>query len=76
MNEIFEVQGSLVFGVDENGILHAIYPKLFPDSLYDARIYRSDSSKSFVSNSFGSQDSMTDVEERVRRETGLALRSI
>ena len=76
MNEIFEVQGSLVFGVDENGILHAIYPKLFPDSLYDARIYRSDSSKSFVSNSFESQDSMTDVEERVRRETGLALRSI
>ncbi len=76
MNEIFEIQGCFRFDTNEEGILHAIYPKLFSAGLYENHMHYGESLKSFISDSLDSQCSNTDVEERVRRETGLALRSL
>ena len=76
LNEISENQGSLVFTITEEGVLRAIYPKLFPARLHETHIHSVDSSKSLLSDTEESYCSKTEVEERVRRETGLALRSI
>ena len=76
MNEIYEIQGGLIFGLNEEGVLHAMYPKLFASGLNENHMHYNESLKSFFSDSLESRCSNTDIEERVRRETGLALRSI
>ncbi len=65
-----------MFTISEEGVLHAIYPKLFPARLHKTHTHTSDSSKSLLSDTGESYCSKTEAEERVRRETGLALRSI
>lgn len=39
LNEVFEIQGSYVLGINDDGVLQAVYPKLQPDVLETDFIY-------------------------------------